>query len=106
MIFADADIHINLNKDTIFVGDKVQVSIIAKNTAFLKIKFPELDVDNQDISLSTIFSGDTSLVLSLQFWRPGNHKFPSIKIKTLNNDSISSVFSTDPIDFTILERID
>jgi hypothetical protein len=105
-IFADADIYININKDTIFVGDKVQVSIIAKKNNFLKIEFPQLDVDNQDISLSTIFSGDTSLVLSLQFWQPGNHKFPSIQIKTLSEDSIASAFSTDPIDFSILDRIE
>ena len=86
------------------MGDKVQVRIITKTSEVLKIKFPELDVDNQDITLSTIFSGDTSLVLSLQFWRPGNHRFPPIKIKALSKDSIPTVFYTDPIDFTILDR--
>ena len=105
-IFPDTDIHINVNKDTIFVCDKVQVNIIAKKSSILKIKFPKLNVDNQDISLSTIFSGDTSLVLSLQFWQPGNHKFPSIQIKTLSEDSIANAFSTEPIDFSILDRIE
>ena len=86
------------------MGDKVQIRIIAKKSKVLKIKFPELDVDNQDITLSTISSGDTSLVLSLQFWQAGNHKFPAIKIKFLSEDSISTVFYTEPIDFTILDR--
>ena len=106
LIFADTDIYINVNKDTLFVADKFQVSIIASITDVLEIKFPKLDVDNKDITLSTIFSGDTSLVLSLQFWRSGHHRLPAIEIKTLSKDSILSVFYTDPIDFSILDRIE
>ena len=89
LVFANGEIYVDVSKDTIFVGDKIQVTLSAQNYGVKKIEFPKLDVDNEDISLFTISTGDTSLVLSLQFWQTGNHKFPSIKIQTLSIKNLS-----------------
>jgi hypothetical protein len=105
-LFSNTDIYIDISQDTIFVGDKIQVTIIAQTDGLHGIEFPKLDVDNKDISLSTISTGDTSLVLALQFWQPGNHKFPSVQIHSFKQDSTLDVFNTDPLEFRVLERID
>ena len=34
----------------------------------------------------------------------GYHQFPSVEIKTFKNDSILTVLSTDPVDFSILDN--
>ena len=85
LVFANTDIYIDVSQDTIFVGDKIQVTLISQNYEVQKIEFPKLDVDNEDLSLFTISTGDTSLAFSLQFWRVGIHNFPSIKIQTFND---------------------
>tara|TARA_B110000467_G_scaffold141029_1_gene141474 strand:+ start:8933 stop:9790 length:858 start_codon:yes stop_codon:yes gene_type:complete len=103
---ANIDINVKVSKEIIFVGDKVKVSILARNTEKLKVQFPEFNVDNEDISLSTLSIDDTTLVLSLQFWQSGNHQFPSIKIQISSEEGSSNFFSTNPIDFNILDRYD
>ena len=103
---ANIDINVNVSKEIIFVGDKVKVSILARNTEKLKVQFPEFNVDNEDISLSTFSINDTTLVLSLQFWQSGNHEFPSIKIQIFSEEGNSKIFSTNPINFNILDRTD
>jgi len=105
LVFPNTDIYVDVTQDAIFVGDKIQVSIIARNPDIQKIELPQLDVDNEDISLSTISTDDRSLVLSLQFWRIGNYKFPSINIKAFNKDGTLDVFSTDLINFNVIARI-
>ncbi|MBC8311257.1 MAG: hypothetical protein H8E72_03060 [Candidatus Marinimicrobia bacterium] len=101
---ANTDIYIDISQEKVFVGDKVQVTIATKSSEVLNIEFPTLDVDNEDITLSTTSSNDSLMVLSLQFWRPGNHNFPSIKIRALHKDSLLNYIYSDPIEFNILDR--
>ena len=105
-ILANIDINLDVSKKIISIGDKVQVTIIAMNTGTSKIEFPKIDIDNEDVSLFSISVGDTSLVLSLQFWQAGRHTFPSINIQIFSEDGNSNILSTDAINFDILDRID
>jgi len=82
----------------------VEVRVTAKNTETLKIEFPEFNIDNENITLSTFSFNDTSLVLSLQFWQSGVHEIPSMEIQLFSEDGKLNTFSTEPIIFDILER--
>ena len=102
--YANTDIYVDVRQDSIYVGDKVQLIMTVNNPDIEIVKFPELEVDNEDLSLLTLFSDDNSIKLSLQFWKEGSHNFPSIKINIKFKDKSSEVFSTEPIEFIILQR--
>ena len=102
--YANTDIYVDVSQDSIYVGDKVQLIITVNNPDIEIVKFPELEVDNKDLSLLTLFSDNNSIKLSLQFWKEGSHNFPSIKINIKFKDKSSEVFSTEPIEFIILQR--
>jgi len=102
--YANTDIYVDVRQDSIYVGDKVQLIMTVNNPDIEIVKFPELEVDNEDLSLLTLFSDNNSIKLSLQFWKEGSHNFPSIKINIKFKDKSSEVFSTEPIEFIILQR--
>ena len=43
LIFANTDIYVDVSQDTIFVGDKIQVTFIVQNYGLQKIEFPKLN---------------------------------------------------------------
>ncbi|MBT7377393.1 MAG: hypothetical protein HN820_04480 [Candidatus Marinimicrobia bacterium] len=104
LVLATTDIYVSVSQDSIFVGDKTQLTVTAKNTTIESVEFPELDVDNENITLSLLSKNTNSMKLSLQFWKEGEHKFPSIKLNITHTDSSSEVYLTDVIEFKISQR--
>lgn len=101
---ATTNIYVEVSQDSIFVGNKTQLTVTAKNPTIESVEFPELDVDNENITLSLLSKNSKSMKLSLQFWKEGEHKFPSIKLNINYTDSSSEVCTTDVIEFKILQR--
>ena len=102
-LFSNLDIFTSISSDTIFVGEKIDLTISVNKTNLLDIDFPKLDVDNEDITLETISFDDSTLFLSLQFWHSGVHEFPSIAINFIDKVGISKTYSTDPITLNIYD---
>ena len=51
LVIANTNIYVDINQDTIFVGDKVQVTLTIDEQGGQRIEFPTLDVDGKINSL-------------------------------------------------------
>ncbi len=104
LIFANADIYFDVNQDSIHVGEKTTLTITTNNSFVRLLEFPEIDVDNEDITITTIEKNAHTLKLSLQFWTDGIHNFPSIKININYKNGSIVEFKTGNFEFNVLLR--
>ena len=102
-LFANLDIFTSVSSDTIFVGEKIDMTISINKTDLLNIDFPKLDVDNEDVTIETIAFDDSTLFLSLQFWQSGIHKFPPVKINFINEKGMQNTLYSDAISLNVLD---
>ena len=102
-LFANLDIFTSVSSDTIFVGEKIDMTISINKTYLLNIDFPKLDVDNKDVTIETIAFDDSTLILSLQFWQSGIHEFPPVKINFINEKGIQNTLYSDAISLNVLD---
>jgi hypothetical protein len=71
--------------DSLFVGEKEELSIIIESNNNEEYIFPELSVENEDISISSKENMGNKAIYTLYFWNDGEFTFPSFNIFNEND---------------------
>ena len=88
--------------DSIFTGDKINLTISLEDSLYDSIKVDEIKVDNSRMTLSYNRILNKNIKLNFQFWEEGMYTFQGIDLIIYKNTGDSIIHRTDSINFFIL----
>jgi len=101
-----ADIRINVNPDTIYVGSLVSILVTVENLNNKEVAlFQDIDHSSDNFSIIDKILSNNSAIYTLQFWESGSVSLPPIIIDIMTFNQHVTQITTEEIKFDILSNI-
>jgi len=105
-IILSADIKIDVNPDTIYVGTQVSILVTVENLSNKAVAiFQDIDHSSDTFSVMDKLLSNSSAMYTLQFWESGSVSLPPIIIDIMKFNHHVTQITTENIKLNILSNI-
>jgi len=104
-LFSQIDIYTSVIPNKIFIGDSVSIIYSFAESQTFEYLFPNLKIDNEDITVNGYLLSPESVIYSAKFWKANNHTFPSLTFGIIEDGQLVDSIKTDEFIVSVLASI-